>query len=112
MRVATSSSTRRLGSAAAWPIAARAQQGGRVRRLGVLMSVSSDDAEGQARNAALLQGLGGLGWIVGRNVSIEYRAPTRKGFETAPTVRTPNSNLVGCMTGRSAGLAPLSILPV
>jgi ABC-type uncharacterized transport system substrate-binding protein len=62
-----------LGVAAAWPLAARAQQPERVRRIGVLMSLPSDDAEGQARNAALLQGLGGLGWIVGRNVSIEYR---------------------------------------
>jgi putative tryptophan/tyrosine transport system substrate-binding protein len=65
-----------LGGAAAWPVVARAQQGTRVRRIGVLMSLmslSSDDAEGQARNAALLQGLGGLGRIVGRNVSIEYR---------------------------------------
>jgi putative tryptophan/tyrosine transport system substrate-binding protein len=62
-----------LGSAAACPVVARAQQPNRMRRIGVLMSVSSDDAEGQARNAALLQGLGGLGWIVGRNVSIEYR---------------------------------------
>ena len=62
-----------LGSATTWPIAARAQQPERVRRIGVLMSLSSDDAEGQARNAALLQGLGGLGWIVGRNVRIEYR---------------------------------------
>ena len=62
-----------LGSSAAWPVAARAQQGARMRGIGVLMSLASDDAEGQARNAALLQGLGGLGWIVGRNVWMEYR---------------------------------------
>jgi putative ABC transport system substrate-binding protein len=62
-----------LGSVAAWPLVSHAQQGDRVRRIGVLMSLASDDAEGQARNAALLQGLGGLGWIVGRNVWIEYR---------------------------------------
>ena len=62
-----------LGSAAAWPVVARAQQPDRMRRIGVLMSLASDDAEGQARNAALLQGLGGLGWLVGRNVWIEYR---------------------------------------
>jgi putative ABC transport system substrate-binding protein len=61
------------GSAAAWPLAARAQQGERVRRIGVLMNLGSDDAEGQARNAAFLQGLQELGWTVGRNVRIEYR---------------------------------------
>jgi putative tryptophan/tyrosine transport system substrate-binding protein len=63
-----------LGAAAAvWPLAARAQQADRVRRVGVLMNLGSDDAEGQARNAAFLQGLQELGWTVGRNVRIEYR---------------------------------------
>ena len=62
-----------LGGAAAWPLTARAQQGERMRRIGVLMNLGSDDAEGQARNAAFLQGLQELGWTVGRNVRIEYR---------------------------------------
>jgi putative tryptophan/tyrosine transport system substrate-binding protein len=63
-----------LGAAAAvWPLAARAQQADRVRRVGVLMNLGSDDAEGQARNAAFLQGLQELGWTVGRNVRMEYR---------------------------------------
>jgi putative tryptophan/tyrosine transport system substrate-binding protein len=44
------------GAAAAWPLAARAQQGEQMRRIGVLMNLGSDDAEGQARNAAFLQG--------------------------------------------------------
>src|SRR5262245_53744029 len=61
-----------LGGAAAWPLAARAQ-GERMRRIGVLMNLGSDDAEGQARNAAFLRGLQELGWTVGRNVRIEYR---------------------------------------
>src|SRR5215472_14491566 len=61
------------GAAAAWPLAARAQQGERKRRIGVLMNLSSDDAEGQARNAAFLQGLQEFGWTVGRNVRTEYR---------------------------------------
>ena len=61
------------GAAAAWPLAARAQQGERMRRIGVLMNLGSDDAEGQARNAVFLQGLQELGWSVGRNVRIEYR---------------------------------------
>jgi putative tryptophan/tyrosine transport system substrate-binding protein len=62
-----------LGGAAAWPLSAHAQQRERMRRIGVLMNLGSDDAEGQARNAAFLQGLQELGWTVGRNVRIEYR---------------------------------------
>jgi putative ABC transport system substrate-binding protein len=61
------------GAAATWPLVARAQQPERMRRIGVLMNLGSDDAEGQARNAAFLQGLQELGWTVGRNVRIEYR---------------------------------------
>ena len=61
------------GTAAAWPLAARAQQAERVRRIGVLMNLASDDAEGQARLAAFHQGLQQLGWTVGRNVQIDYR---------------------------------------
>jgi putative ABC transport system substrate-binding protein len=60
------------GAAAAWPVAARAQQGERMRRIGVLMGVA-DDAEGQAPVKALQQGLHELGWIEGRNVRIDYR---------------------------------------
>jgi putative ABC transport system substrate-binding protein len=61
------------GAAAAWPLAARAQQPERSRRIGVLMNLASDDAEGQARLAAFHQGLQQLGWTVGRNVQIDYR---------------------------------------
>ena len=61
------------GVAAAWPLAARAQQAGGVRRIGVLMNLASEDAEGQARLAAFHQGLQQLGWTVGRNVQIDYR---------------------------------------
>src|SRR5262245_2597956 len=61
-----------LSSAAAWPLAARAQQP-KVRRIGVLMNTGSDDAEGQARLAAFHQGLQQLGWTVGHNVRIDYR---------------------------------------
>jgi putative ABC transport system substrate-binding protein len=61
------------GAAATWPLAARAQQGEHVRRIGVLMNLASDDAEGQARLAALHQGLQQLGWTVGGNVQIDYR---------------------------------------
>ena len=62
-----------VGSAAAYPLAASAQQGQRVRRIGVLMNLASDDAEEQARIAAFHQGLQQLGWTVGRNVQIDYR---------------------------------------
>ena len=61
------------GAAAAWPLAARAQQAERMRRIGVLMQLAADDPEGQRRIAAFLQGLQQLGWTVGRNVRIEYR---------------------------------------
>jgi putative ABC transport system substrate-binding protein len=60
-------------AAAAWPLAARAQQPDRMRRIGVLMNLAADDTEAQARLAAFLQGLQELGWTVGRNVQIDYR---------------------------------------
>jgi putative ABC transport system substrate-binding protein len=62
-----------LGGAAAWPLVARAQQGERVRRIGVLYSGAADDPHGQARNTAFLQGLQALGWTDGRNVRIDIR---------------------------------------
>jgi putative ABC transport system substrate-binding protein len=62
-----------LGSAAAWPVAARAQQAGRVGHVGVLMSVVEDDPGGLAEVAALRQGLTELGWVEGRNLHIEFR---------------------------------------
>jgi putative ABC transport system substrate-binding protein len=60
-------------AAAAWPIAARAQQSEKMRRIGVLMPLSADDAEGQVRLAAFLQGLQELGWTDGRNLHIDTR---------------------------------------
>jgi putative ABC transport system substrate-binding protein len=62
-----------LGGAATWPLAARAQQPERMRRIGVLTSLAADDPESQARHAAFLQGLQEWGWTVGRNVQIDYR---------------------------------------
>jgi putative ABC transport system substrate-binding protein len=62
-----------LGGAAAWPLAAQAQQGERVRRIGVLMNTSADDPEGQARIAAFHQGLQEWGWTLGRNARIDVR---------------------------------------
>jgi putative ABC transport system substrate-binding protein len=62
-----------LGGAVAWPLAARAQQPDRVRRVGVLLSLSADDPQGQARLTAFVQGLQQLGWTDGRNMRIDAR---------------------------------------
>src|SRR5499425_2433355 len=62
-----------LGGAATWPLVARAQQGERVRRVGVLMPFAEDNPVGQARLAAFLEGLRQLGWADGRNVRIDSR---------------------------------------
>jgi len=56
-----------------WPLAARAQQRERMRRIGVLMHLAADDPEGQSRLAAFLQGLQEAGWAVGRNITIDVR---------------------------------------
>ena len=61
------------GAAAAWPLAARAQQGERMRRIGVLDVLAHNDPEGHARTAALLRTLQQLGWTDGRNVRIDHR---------------------------------------
>jgi putative tryptophan/tyrosine transport system substrate-binding protein len=70
-----------LGSAAVWPVVARAQQPDRMRRIGVLLSVAADDAEFQARFGAFLQALALLGWTIGRNVQIDARWATNSDAE-------------------------------
>jgi putative tryptophan/tyrosine transport system substrate-binding protein len=97
-----------LGGAVAWPIAVRAQQGDRVRRIGVLNTLAADDQEGNRRVAAFLQALQPLGWTIGRNVETEQRwgsgdpAGLRKNAEElvalAPDV---------ILTIAAAGVAPL-----
>jgi putative ABC transport system substrate-binding protein len=62
-----------LGGAVAWPLAARAQQAQRARRIGVLMPLAAADPEAQTRLAAFAQGLERLGWTIGRNIRIETR---------------------------------------
>jgi putative tryptophan/tyrosine transport system substrate-binding protein len=89
------------GVAVAWPLGARAQQRERVRRIGVLTNLPSDDAEAQLRNAAFLQGLQELGWMVGRNLRIDFRWGT--GGDT-DRLRAYAAELVG--------LAPEVILAV
>jgi putative ABC transport system substrate-binding protein len=62
-----------LGGAAAWPLAARGQQGERMRRIGVLLYLAEDDSDSSARVAAFQRGLRELGWMEGSNVRIDYR---------------------------------------
>jgi putative ABC transport system substrate-binding protein len=62
-----------LGGAAAWPLAARAQQGDRVRRIGVLNPYDEDDSYRKARISAFSQALAGLGWTIGRNMRMDIR---------------------------------------
>jgi len=95
------------GVAAAWPLAARAQQE-RVRRIGVLMPNAADDPEYQARMTAFLQELAQLGWIDGRNVRID----TRWGVADADSARKYATELVALapdviLANSSAALAPL-----
>jgi ABC-type uncharacterized transport system substrate-binding protein len=96
------------GAAVAWPLAARAQQRERVRRIGMLNTFAAEDPEGQARIAALLQALQPLGWTVGTNLRIDQRwgtgdvASTRKNaaelVALAPDV---------ILTSGAAGVGPL-----
>src|SRR5215472_9110247 len=93
-----------LGGAAAWPLAARAQQPERMRRIGVLMGYPERDPQAQANVTALLRGLQNLGWVEGRNVQIDYRwaggdpdkARTfaRELIATMPDVMVPSTNQV------------------
>ena len=64
------------GAAVAWPLAARAQQADRMRRIGVLMAYAESDPEGQAWVAAFREGLQKLGWAEGRNIRIDTRWAT------------------------------------
>src|SRR5262245_1825842 len=69
------------GAAAGWPLAARAQQPERMRRIGVLLPATADDAEYQARVGAFLQALALLGWTIGRNMRIDTRWATANAAE-------------------------------
>src|ERR1700754_4319150 len=62
-----------LGATAGWPLAARAQQSTRPKRVGVLMTGAEGDPDSQRRIGALREGLQALGWVDGQNVTIEYR---------------------------------------
>ena len=62
-----------LGGAVAWPLAVRAQQPERMRRIGALVGLAEDDPDTKARVATFRQELGQLGWLEDRNVRIDYR---------------------------------------
>jgi putative tryptophan/tyrosine transport system substrate-binding protein len=96
-----------IGTAAAWPLAARAQQG-RMRHIGVLMGITADDPESQVRLAAFEQGLQQLGWTVGQNVRIDYRW----GGGDADNLRKHAAELVALapdviMANSSAAVSPM-----
>jgi ABC-type uncharacterized transport system substrate-binding protein len=79
-----------LGGAAAWPLAARAQQGERVRHIGFLHGLAENDPEAQARIKAFRHGLEALGWTEGRNIRID----TRGGVADASRIRRQAAELV------------------
>jgi putative tryptophan/tyrosine transport system substrate-binding protein len=94
-----------LGGATAWPLAARAQQGERMRRVGVLMNLAADDPESQARIGAFLQGLQEAGWVIGRNLRIDYR------WATDPDrVRKSATELVALVPDVILASAPASVI--
>ena len=85
------------GAVIAWPLAARAQQPERIRRLGVLMGYPEGDKQAQAGANALRTGLQNLGWIEGRNIQIDYRWPG----PDAEKARTFAKELIGMKSGRN-----------
>jgi putative tryptophan/tyrosine transport system substrate-binding protein len=87
------------GAAVAWPLAARAQQPARMRRIGVLSALPEDDPESVARRAVFEQALQALGWTVGRDLRIDYRWPgsdpaTIQKFAAELAALTPDVILV------------------
>jgi ABC-type uncharacterized transport system substrate-binding protein len=105
------------GAAAAWPIAAHAQQQERMRRIGVLMHLAADDPKGQSRLAAFLQGLQGAGWAVGRNVTIEVRwaaadVETMKRFAKELVALQPDVIFTSSTPATAAMLQATRTIPV
>jgi ABC-type uncharacterized transport system substrate-binding protein len=88
------------GAAAGWPLAARAQQGQRMRRIGVLYPLAAGDAEAEARNRAFEQSLQALGWTVGQDLKIDYR------------MAGGNADRIRQYAAELAALAPDVIIPI
>jgi len=95
-----------LGGVAAWPLAARAQQGERVRRVGVLISATGDDPQMRRQIAALQDGLRELGWIEGSNVRIE----TRLSADDPSRLRAYAAELVGLQPDALVASGPTPVL--
>jgi putative tryptophan/tyrosine transport system substrate-binding protein len=97
------------GAAAMWPLAARAQESpARVRRIAVLMNLSADDPEGQARLAAFLLGLQEAGWAVGRNAQIDIRW----GEADAEQIRNQAIDMVARAPDVILASSPLVLVPL
>src|SRR5262245_9876335 len=96
------------GAAAAWPLAARARQPERMRRIAVLMAMTADDPESAPRSASFAQGLQQSGWTIGQNVRVDYPW----GGSTADNMRKYAAELVALapdviLAHSSAAVAPL-----
>jgi putative ABC transport system substrate-binding protein len=97
-----------LGGAAAWPLMARAQQGERMRRIGVLMNLAADDSEAQRRMTAFVQGLQQLGWTDGRNVQID----SRWGAGDAANIRKYAAELVALAPDVILAAGAITVVPL
>jgi len=105
------------GAAAGWPLAARGQQGERMRRIGVVVALAEDDPESVARRAAFEQALQASGWTVGRNIGIDYRWAAYDAARTqelaaevaalAPDVILVSSNVVLAPMMQAAPTTPI-----
>jgi ABC-type uncharacterized transport system substrate-binding protein len=104
------------GAAIAWPLAARAQQGERMRRIGVLMALAQNDPEAEPRMTAFEAGLRELGWVEGRNLRLDYRwvpDASRLRAQATELVGLALDLIVAVSTPMVAGLLPVSrTLPI
>jgi putative ABC transport system substrate-binding protein len=105
------------GVAAAWPLAARAQQGERMRRIGVLIGRAENDSEGQQQAVALQRGLEELGWSLGRNVEIDYRWQTddagqRQALAQGLVDRKPDILVVNSTPYLAAARLATNVIPI
>src|SRR5215470_14415621 len=99
----------------AWPFAGNAQQGDRVRRIGVLMQTAADDPEASVNLAAFLEGLKESGWTLGRNLQIDYRwggvdAERVRSYATELVALTPD--IVLAVGSATAMVLPTRAVPI